>query len=138
MSIITANSSWVWLTDGRPIDSLYYAIFLTVGLEFLIILTVNRIKKPLKLLAVVGLANPASFGLPYIYLPYFIGIGYSQRELIEKGPVYTIGTGYLLLTLAVEIPTVYYCFYRACDRRKLLLFSIIIANIITTLAVAII
>lgn len=63
---------------------------------------------------------------------------YSFDEVFNKGPSYIITTKYLILTLIVEIPVVYFFLRKDAANKKQLILVTTIANIITTLLIAII
>ena len=93
----------------------------------------------------VTLGNLLSFLLSYI----LIGITpvmfeesadfYSRIDYIaEKLPVYIVGAMFLVLTLVIEMPIVYFGTRRYTKRKGRLLLTIIAANVLTTSATAII
>jgi hypothetical protein len=51
---------------------------------------------------------------------------------------YIVGTGYLILTLVAETPVIFFSFRNIVENKKRLLVSIITANVVTTIMVAII
>jgi len=63
--------------------------------------------------------------------------GYSIFAAFNKGPYYIILAGYLILTIAVELPIVYFLLRKDSVSRKNLLVSILLSNIVTTLLVAV-
>jgi len=83
------------------------------------------------------LANAASFLLPYALLledpvyPRF-------DDVLNAGPNYIVGFGFVVLTLLIEIPVIYNLLKKHVDSRKKLLWSIIGSNIVTTAMVAVI
>ena len=83
------------------------------------------------------LANAASFLLPYALLlndpvyPKF-------DDMLNAGPNYIVGAGFVILTLVLEIPIVYNLLKKHVDSKKKLLWSIIGSNIVTTAMVAVI
>jgi len=130
-----ANSSWHWLTETTPFDVLPYVVVFTLLIEFILIKVVNSITGIIKPLVVICLANLASFLLPYVKYLLPSAIGYSFEMSINHLPVYIIGTGYLVLTLAVEVLIVYFCLRKTAGDNKKLLISIIAVNTATTLIV---
>jgi hypothetical protein len=138
-----ANSSWHWLTDNRPIYILPFVIIGTLVIETVIICLVNRtptVKKMAFVFLIVCLANLVSFLLPYLFR--FSPIIFMTRQesfqyKMESFPAYVVGIGFLLLTIASEIPIVYFSLQRKVKSKIRLIVSIISANIVTTGLVAI-
>ena len=83
---------------------------------------------------VVGIANGASFVVPYFI--YFSSNDFSY--MANYWPTYIVGIWYLLLTLAVEVPIVCNLLKKDCDNGKKLFKFVIMTNIVTTLMVAIV
>lgn len=137
--LASANSSWHWLTDTRPFDLLPVAAILTIFTEALLLVFKTDKTKMGKVLFFVLAANIASFLLPYTLGFHFTPHPYDEfTRFLDSAPNYIIGFGYLLLTLATEVPIVYNGLKRnAADKGKFLKW-VFIANGITTLMVAII
>jgi hypothetical protein len=134
-----ANSSWHWLTKTRPLDVLPYVVILTLAIEYFTIKKANSINQSIKLFLVVCFANAISFLLPYVIL--FIvpdPAGYTFEMLLKNLPTYSIGIGYLFLTLVAEVPIVFICFMNNVKSKKNLFVSIILVNVATTVMVAVI
>jgi uncharacterized membrane protein (DUF441 family) len=55
----------------------------------------------------------------------------------DAGPYYIVRLGYLILTLAVEVPIVWHTLKQHTDSPKKLLNSVVIANVVTTVIVAV-
>jgi len=133
-----ANSSWHWLTKTNPFDVLPFAAIATLVIEYIAIKKSNSISRSLNLFIVICIANIASFILPFAVLLLPSEVGYTFEMSIQHLPKYIVGIGYLLLTLIVEIPVVYFSFQNSVTNKKRLLISIIIVNAVTTIMVAII
>lgn len=141
VSTAYANSSWHWLTTS-PMTVLPFAIIFTLLIETGAISKFNNIYNTKQVFAIVSLANLLSFLAPYLIRAYrFIPTsgGYSISAAFDKGPYYIVLSGYLLLTLIVELPLVYLYLRKevANSKKGKLIKTIIISNVITTLAVAI-
>ena len=125
---VFADSSWCWLTDTRPFDILPPVALATIVIEVLAIWLIPNTGKLMKTAVAVILANAASFLLPYALLlndpvyPKF-------DDMLNAGPNYIVGAGFVILTLVLEIPI---------DSKKKLLWSIVGSNIVTTAMVAVI
>lgn len=135
----SANSSWVWISESRPYDVLPFVAVGTILLETLAINLFGSVSNRWKTLAVVTAGNLLSFLLPYVYINYFTapysGV-YNILEIIERGPFYTVGAVFLLLTLIIEMPVVYLFLRKDAENRKKLILSVLLSNIITTALVA--
>ena len=134
---VLADSSWCWLTDTRPFDILPPVALATIVIEVLAIWLIPHTGKFMKTAVAVILANAASFLLPYALLlndpvyPKF-------DDMLNAGPNYIVGAGFVILTLVLEIPIVYNLLKKHVDNKKKLLWSIIGSNIVTTAMVAVI
>lgn len=134
---VFADSSWCWLTDTRPFDILPPVALATIVIEVLAIWLIPHTGKLMKTAVAVILANAASFLLPYALLlndpvyPKF-------DDMLNAGPNYIVGAGFVILTLVIEIPIVYNLLKKHVDSKKKLLWSIVGSNIVTTAMVAVI
>ena len=134
---VFADSSWCWLTDTRPFDILPPVALATIVIEVLAIWLIPHTGKLMKTAVAVILANAASFLLPYALLlndpvyPKF-------DDMLNAGPNYLVGAGFVILTLVLEIPIVYNLLKKHVDSKKKLLWSIVGSNIVTTAMVAVI
>ena len=134
---VFADSSWCWLTDTRPFDILPPVALATIVIEVLAIWLIPHTGKLMKTAVAVILANAASFLLPYALLlndpvyPKF-------DDMLNAGPNYIVGAGFVILTLVLEIPIVYNLLKKHVDSKKKLLWSIVGSNIVTTAMVAVI
>lgn len=145
---VSANSSWGWVAQTRPYDVLPYVIIITLAIETLAINKIPKIGKPFKVFCVVTIANLLSFAFPYLFTyaafssdfssGQLSGQLYSFKEMLNILPTYTVGWAYLVITLAFEIPIVYNTFKENVLNKKLLLWTVIGANVITTIIVAVI
>ena len=109
---VFADSSWCWLTDTRPFDILPPVALATIVIEVLAIWLIPNTGKLMKTAVAVILLN--------------------------AGPNYIVGAGFVILTLVLEIPIVYNLLKKHVDNKKKLLWSIIGSNIVTTAMVAVI
>ena len=134
---VFADSSWCWLTDTRPFDILPPVALATIVIEVLAIWLIPNTGKLMNTAVAVILANAASFLLPYALLlndpvyPKF-------DDMLNAGPNYIVGAGFVILTLVLEIPIVYNLLKKHVDSKKKLLWSIVGSNIVTTAMVAVI
>ena len=138
-SIVYANSSWHWVT-ASPMKVLPFAAAFTILIETTSVIKLGRVTDFKKAFYIICLANLMSFIAPYLERAYrFIPTsgGYSIFAAFNKGPYYIVLAGYLILTVAVELPIVYFLLRKYSLNRKNLLISIILSNTVTTLLVAV-
>ena len=135
-----ANSSWHWVASTRPYDLLPFVIAVTLVIEIVSIDLIPGVKSIGRVLPVVTLANLVSFLFPYAYLAVNPNNLYAYEKsvlknivnTVERGPVYTVGFGYLALTLLIETPIVYFLCRKKAKNKAALLIVIIAANTLTT------
>ena len=138
------NSSWHWLTTSvMPIFPV--AVLLTLLIECSLIIAISRIQKIGKAVAIIVIANIASFAMPYLFKAVTLigdfGWDYRGNSLIavfEAGPFYIIGVFYLVLTALVEVPIVYLSLRQDAGKPKSLLASVVLVNVFTTTLIAIV
>lgn len=134
-----ANSSWHWVTTS-PMTVLPFAVVFTLLIETASVVKFGKVSDTIKVLKVVSLANVMSFIAPYLERAYrfrrVLG-GFSLSAAFDKGPYYIILSGYLLLTIVVELPIVYYLLSKETVNKKQLAGAIVLSNVITTLLVAV-
>ena len=138
-SSVYANSSWHWVTVS-PMVVLPFAIIFTLLIETASVVKFGKVANSKKAFLVVALANLLSFIAPYLVRAYhFIPTsgGFSIMAAFNKGPYYMILSGYLILTIIVELPVVYQMFKKATSNKKSLITAILLSNIVTTLLVAV-
>ena len=137
----SANSSWVWISEKRPYDILPFVIIVTLLTETLAVNIGAKIDNWYKTFFAVLVGNIISFVVPYIgysnTTPY-ADAGYTLSEIINRGPYYTVGAAFLLLTLIIELPVVYFLLKKDADNKKKLALCIVLANIVTTVLVAVV
>lgn len=134
-----ANSSWNWFTTS-PMTVLPYAIVFTLLFETIGIIIFGNVHKYIKTFFIVSLSNLVSFILPYLVRAHIITPTSGENALIDafiSGPYYIVLFGYLFLTLVIELPLTYYLLEEDTLNKKRLKLSIIVVNIVTTLAVAV-
>ena len=136
----SANSSWVWISETRPYDILPFVIIGTLLIETVAVNLVSKIGNWYKTFFVIFIGNIISFAVPYIGYSnsIYAEVGYTLSQIIDRGPYYTVGTAFLLLTLIVELPIVYFLLKKDADNKKKLALCIVLANIVTTVLVAVV
>lgn len=136
----SANSSWRWVSETRPYDILPFIIALTLIAETLAYVFIAKIKRPVKVFAVVAIANHLSFLAPYIlgYIGYTGGLTYTFDFALEHLPYYTIGIEYFLTTILVEFPVIWFSLKNDVLENKIVRFvlTIVGVNAATTLICA--
>ena len=96
-----------------------------------------------RVIPVVSLANLVSFLVPYlwegispdnVYSLYTseYGIFYAINYTADSWPLYTVSIFYLVITLLVETPIVYFFFRKRVPDKRALFWIIIAANVLTT------
>ena len=138
-----ANSSWRWISRYRPFDILPAVVIMTLVVEIFMITRLGKVKNLIIASIVISVANVASFVVPYLWLHLGrneLGIpGHEHFELlINNWPTYNVGLMYLLLTLVIEVPIVYILLKKYCTNQEKLLKAIAMANIVTTILVAVV
>lgn len=134
---VSANSSWVWISETRPYDLLPWVVLVTLAAETVCVDRVPGVKRLPKSFCVVAAANIVSFAAPYLlkYLSWK-RYGFGFEKYLDHAPSYIVGAAYGLLTVVVELPIVYNALKKdALDRKKLLVI-IIAVNVVTTVIVA--
>ncbi len=136
----SANSSWVWITEARPYDVLPFVIIGTLFIETLIIDRIAEIGKWTKTFFGVLVGNILSFLAPYFMYANFTtpysDAGFSLRDILNRGPYYTVGSAFLVLTVIIELPFIYWFLRKDTQNRKKLAFVIVAVNVVTTALVA--
>lgn len=138
-SLVYANSSWHWVTTS-PMAVLPFAVVFTLLIETLFVVKLGKVADYKKAFIIIGLANFLSFLAPYFERAYrFIPTsgGFSLSAAFQKGPYYMILTGYLLLTVIVELPVVFLLLRKYCTNIKKLIIAIVLSNVLTTILVAV-
>ena len=138
-SIVSANSSWHWLTVS-PMKVLPFAVVFTLLIETVSVVKFGKVTSAKKAFLTVGLANLLSFVAPYLERAYrFMATtgGFTFSAAFNKGPYYMILFGYLALTVIVELPVVYLILRKDSLNKKNLFLSILLSNVVTTLLVAV-
>ena len=138
--LASANSSWVWISETRPYDILPFVIIGTLLIETVAVNLMGKVGNWYKTFFAVLVGNIISFVVPYIgYSNSLYGqMGYTLSQIIDRGPYYTVGAAFLLLTLIIELPVVYFLLKKDADNKKKLALCIVLANIVTTVLVAVV
>lgn len=133
---VSANSSWVWISETSPTDILPFAVAVTLIIECVAIRFIAEVKSMVRVLVAVILANLLSFAAPYFHT-WLSGSGLTIAEIVEKVPFYTVGFIFLFMTLVCELPIVYNLLKKQTDNRKKLAITIVVVNIVTTVLTAV-
>ena len=133
-----ANSSWVWISETRPYDVLPFVAIATLIIETAALNLILKIGNWHKVFSGVLIGNLISFAVPYIgysnTTPYYdMPLSY----ILERGPFYTVGAAFLFLTVAVELPFMYFWLKKSVKNKKLLVLVTVVANVVTTAMVAV-
>ena len=135
-----ANSSWAWISETRPYDVLPFVIIGTLAIETATVNIFLKIGNWHKVFVGVLIGNLISFSVPYIgysnttpYAGY-----YTLTQILNRGPFYTVGGAFLLITILVELPFMYFWLKKDVTDKKKLIAVTVVANVVTTFAVAVI
>lgn len=139
VTVAYANSSWVWISETRPWDILPWVIVITLLIENLAIRLFGGEKRMGRIGIFVVLGNLLSFLVPYLLkLISYTTQGFEFDKYLNHSPSFIVGLGFLLLTLIVEVPLVYFSLKPKDTPNRRLLYTIIGANIVTTALTAIV
>ena len=138
---VSANSSWCWISETRPYDILPWVALATILIETWMIIRYGKTDEVIHVIAVVILVNFISFVFPYII--YYASrsmmvVDKDFRSMLEHWPAYTVGGWFLVLTIVLEVPILYFDLKEKVANKKSLLKILIIANVLTTLMVAVV
>lgn len=134
-----ANSSWRWVTATRPYYVLPFVIVFTLVAETYFIAFFCKIESKSRVFVPVLIGNLLSYAMPYIIESQSMyGEYYGLIEALNRGPSYTVGTAFLVMTLVAELPVVYLSLKKKAEDKKVLAISIVIINVLTTAAVALV
>ena len=135
-----ANSSWAWISETRPYDVLPFVAVATLLIETLALNLILKIDNWHKVFIGVLIGNLISFAVPYIgysnttpYAGY-----YTLIQILNRGPFYTVGAAFLILTVAVELPFMYFWLKKEVENKKKLVAVAILLNTVTTVMVAVV
>lgn len=135
-----ANSSWVWISETRPYDVLPFVALATLIIETAALNGFLKIGNWHRVFTGVLIGNLISFAVPYIgysnttpYAGY-----YTLTQILQRGPFYTVGAAFLIITVAVELPFMYFWLKKSVKNKKLLVLVTVVANVVTTAMVALV
>lgn len=136
---VSANSSWAWISEKRPYDLLPFVALATLLIETLGYNLLLKTENFYRTFSGVLVGNLISFAVPYIGYsntpPYYdMPLSY----ILERGPFYTVGAAFLFLTVAVELPFMYFWLKKEVENRKKLVAVAILLNTVTTIMVAVV
>ncbi len=135
-----ANSSWVWISETRPYDVLPFVALATLIIETAALNGFLKIGNWHRVFTGVLIGNLISFAVPYIGYSYttpYAGY-YTLTQILQRGPFYTVGAAFLIITVAVELPFMYFWLKKSVKNKKLLVLVTVIANVVTTAMVALV
>ncbi len=133
-----ANSSWVWISETRPYDVLPFVAAVTLIIETATLNGFLKVGNWHKTFVGVFIGNLISFAVPYIgysnITPY-AGY-YTLGQILNRGPFYTVGGAFLIITVLVELPFMYFWLKKNVTDKKKLILVTVVANVVTTVMVA--
>ena len=139
ITIAYANSSWIWISEKRPWDILPWVILVTLAVEILAIRLLGGERRMGRIGIFVVLGNLISFLVPYLFKWGSYAIqGFEFDKYLNHAPSFIVGLGFLALTLMVELPLVYFALKPKDAPCRKLLWTIVGANIVTTVLTAIV
>ena len=137
---VSANSSWVWISEKRPYDLLPFVALATLLIETLGYNYLLKIENFYRTFCGVLIGNLISFAVPYIgysnttpYAGY-----YTLTQILNRGPFYTVGAAFLIITILVELPFMYFWLKKEVENKNKLVAVAILLNTVTTVMVAVI
>lgn len=136
---VYANSSWHWVTTS-PFTVLPFAVIATLLIEKAAVVKIGKVPNSGRTLIIICAANLLSFIAPYLVRAYrFIPTSgeHAIMAAFNKGPFYIVLSGYLILTVIVELPVVYIFLREKSASKRNLFLSILLSNTATTLLVAV-
>lgn len=132
-----ANSSWVWISESRPYDVLPFVIVFTLVAETFAIAYFGKIESKSTVFVPVLIGNVLSYAMPYIaYSNSLYGEYYGLKHALDHSPYYTVGIYFLIMTVAAELPVVYFSLRKKTNDKKALAVTVMAINVVTTVAVA--
>lgn len=132
----SANSSWRWISETRPYDVLPFVALITIAIETAALWWTLGKQHLTKIVVVVVLANLLSFAAPYFFEYTNPQRIYPMTQVLDKFPSYTVRAMYLVITVIVELPVVFFSLRKHAPKKSALLFTILAANTVTTLLTA--
>ena len=137
---VSANSSWAWISEKRPYDLLPFVALATLLIETLGYNYLLKIENFYRTFSGVLIGNLISFAVPYIgysnttpYAGY-----YTLTQILNRGPFYTVGAAFLIITILVELPFMYFWLKKEVENKKKLVAVAILLNTVTTIMVAVV
>ena len=136
---VSANSSWAWISEKRPYDLLPFVALATLLIETLGYNLLLKTENFYRTFSGVLIGNLISFAVPYIGYsntpPYYdMPLSY----ILERGPFYTVGAAFLIITILVELPFMYFWLKKEVENKKKLVAVAILLNTVTTVMVAVV
>lgn len=138
------NGGWTWRSQVEPLDILPIIVLFTLLTETLLINFVPKLRNLTKVFLIVMAGNLLSFISPYLKL-FFVWL---EEEIIAGGAsfellkgfslLYTTGILFLVVTLLMETPMVYFALRNKAEKDETLLVVTIVANVLTTVVITII
>lgn len=134
----SANSSWQWISETRPLDVLPVVAIITIAVEVVALWLLLGKTHLIKITVIVTIANLLSFAAPYldVYFEIFEIRLYPFWQTLEHSPYYTVCIIYLVMTLAVELPVTYFAIRKYVKSNWRFLLTAVGANIVTTIITA--
>ena len=131
---VFANSSWVWISETRPFDLLPAVIAGTLLIETTAVLFSLQRRRFWKVLFFVTLGNLLSFAAPYLYILLVSAVEgiYSFSRFIDHWPSYTVGVIFLIVTIAIELPVVWFALRKDARDQRRFAWTVIAVNVLTT------
>lgn len=136
----SANSSWTWISETRPYDVLPFVALATLLIETVGYTLWLKTENFYRTFSGVVIGNLISFAVPYIgysnttpYAGY-----YTLTQILNRGPFYTVGAAFLLVTVLIELPFMYFWLKKEVTNKKKLVAAAVILNTVTTVMVAIV
>lgn len=141
MFTITASANSIWterMENYSYMEHFPYIIIGTLIVETLALLVVTKMKKPLKVIGTVVLANAASFLIPEAIMNLILFGGQRFELFMLFNTYWFLNVIFIIITLAIELPIIWAILKKDVKSVKVLLLTATAVNIFTTVVTAII
>lgn len=135
----SANSIWTKRMENYSyMEHFPYIIIGTLIIEALAILAVTKMKKPLKVIGAVVLANATSFLIPETIINVMIYNGNRFEIFMLFNTYWFLNVIFIIITIAIELPIIWAVLRKDVKKVKVLLLMTVAVNVFTTVVTALI
>lgn len=134
---VFANSIWTKRMDNYSyMEHFPYIIIGTLIIEILALLAVTGMKKPLKVIGAVVLANAASFLIPEMIINVIMFNGNHFEFFMLFNTYWVLNVIFIIITIVIELPIIWVILRKDEKNVKALLLTTVAVNIFTTVVTA--